>query len=116
MQKLRKHLSILLSLLMIVSLFGMLPVGAFAAGALTGNETVLEAGVYRVDADVTFDHNVSMNGDVELILGDGATMTIKTIFTGDHTLTISGGAQNTGKLVSTQTDYASVFGCAAIAY
>ena len=43
---------------------------------LTGNETSLEAGWYVAASPITFDHTITLNGNVNLILADDATMTV----------------------------------------
>ena len=78
--------------------------------ALVGNETNLAAGTYFVDTDITYDHTLTLDGDVTLILCDGKTMSIgESYSTGriagngiDHNfeenLTICGQTEGTGKL------------------
>ena len=51
----------------------------FSGVALDGSETRLEAGVYIVDKDLVFDHTLYLDGDVSLILTDGATMSMGTV-------------------------------------
>ena len=43
---------------------------------LTGNETMLEEGWYVVDDDITYDNTLTLDGDVNLILCNGKTMTV----------------------------------------
>ncbi|MBR5725867.1 MAG: hypothetical protein IKX56_03935, partial [Muribaculaceae bacterium] len=43
---------------------------------LTGDETTLEAGWYVVDHDINCDSTLTLNGDVNLILCNGKTMTV----------------------------------------
>ncbi|MBO7616507.1 MAG: carbohydrate-binding domain-containing protein, partial [Bacteroidales bacterium] len=43
---------------------------------LTGDETTLDAGWYVADSDLAYDHTLTLNGDVTLILCDGKTMTV----------------------------------------
>ena len=45
---------------------------------LTGNETTLDAGWYAVDSDITYHSNLTIGGDVNLILCNGKTMTLGT--------------------------------------
>ena len=45
---------------------------------LTGNETTLEAGWYVADSDLAYDHTLTLNGDVTLILCNDKTMTVTT--------------------------------------
>jgi hypothetical protein len=51
----------------------------FSGVALDGSETRLEAGVYIVDKDLVFDHTLYLDGDVSLVLTDGATMSVGTV-------------------------------------
>ena len=44
--------------------------------ALTGNETMLDAGWYVVKNDLAYSHTLTLNGDVTLILCNGMTMTV----------------------------------------
>jgi hypothetical protein len=46
--------------------------------ALDGAETSLEAGTYFVGTNITYDHTLTLDGDITLILCDGKTMTIGT--------------------------------------
>ena len=74
---------------------------------ITSSSTTLEAGTYVVEGNVTIDGNVIIGGEIELILSDGATLTINGDFSsgGDSSAKIYGQSSGTGKLiVNTTTD------------
>ena len=52
--------------------------GTETATLLTGSETTLSEGWYVVYKDITFDHTLELNGNVNLILADGYTMNVGT--------------------------------------
>ena len=73
----------------------------------SGGATTLPAGTYVVYSDVTFDHTLTLTGDVNLILADGYTMNVGTSdsnrvsgngINGFKNLTIYGQALGTGAL------------------
>ena len=88
-------MSILLSFIMIISLFTIIPLEASAVGGisyidgngrentannvieLTSSTTSLSAGWYAVTSDTTIGSRIVCSGDVRLILGDGVTLTAK---------------------------------------
>ena len=92
MKKLCKPVSILLSFIMIISLFTIIPLEASAVGGisyidgngrentannvieLTSSTTSLSAGWYAVTSDTTIGSRIVCSGDVRLILGDGVTL------------------------------------------
>ena len=45
---------------------------------LDGSETTLSAGWYVVNSDITYDHNITIGGDVTIILANGKTMNVGT--------------------------------------
>jgi hypothetical protein len=61
---------------------------------LTGDETTLETGWYAVKNDLTYNHTLTLNGDVTLILCDSTTMTVTADngggIVGDNIMTIYG--------------------------
>ena len=73
---------------------------------LTGTETALDAGWYAVTSDVAFDGNLTLNGDVNLILADGCTLTVNGSITGEHALTVYGQTDGTGALNITAAETA----------
>ena len=118
MQKLKKPVSVLLTLIMVLSLFTIVP---FTAGALDGvgyidengesqtadgvtaitsGTTSLNAGWYAVTSTVTNDNRITCTGDVYLILCDNAKLTGSSGITvdGDNSLTIYGQSAGTGEL------------------
>ena len=58
-----------------------------------------EAGTYVVEGDVTIGGMLTLNGDVDLIIKDGATLTAQKIMGENNKLYIYGQAQMTGELV-----------------
>lgn len=93
MNQIKKTVSILLSVMLVFSLFTGIPFTASAATAinyidengdsqtansvteLTSGTTSLTAGRYAVTADTEIGSRITCQGDVELILCDGATLT-----------------------------------------
>ena len=72
-----------------------------AASPLEGTETRLESGWYVVNSDITYTSQITLNGDVTLILSDDCTMTAQAqINANNHDLTIYGQSKNSGKLYS----------------
>lgn len=72
------------------------------AMSLTSVMTNWAAGTYVVDNDVTITGNVTLGGDVDLILKDGKTLTINGILDGASntaSLTIYGQSLGTGRLI-----------------
>ena len=64
------------------------------------NEDVTwEAGTYVVEGEVTINGRITLTGDVDLIIKDGATLTANKIIGENHKLYIYGQAQMTGELV-----------------
>ena len=77
---------------------------------LDNTMTTLAAGWYVVNEDVTFTSKITLDGDVNLILGDGKTMTVtntgtdhedRAIYGNEKTLHIYGQSQGTGALTAT---------------
>ena len=56
-----------------------------------------------VKGDVTIDGNVTLDGDTNLILYDGATLTVNGTISGDHALNVYAQANGTGKLAVNYT-------------
>ena len=80
------------------------------ATVLTGSETSLDAGWYVVNSNISHEGKIDCNGDVNIILADGYTMTVNggntngLNGTSGSTLTIYGQTNGTGTLeVSTST-------------
>ena len=48
------------------------------ATVLTGSETSLGAGWYVVNNNISYTGTITLTGDVNIILGDGKTMTVNT--------------------------------------
>ena len=65
---------------------------------LNGSETTLDAGWYAVSGEVTVDGDITLNGDVNLILTDGAALTVNGGISGEGMLTVYGQAEGTGAL------------------
>lgn len=64
----------------------------------SGSAVNWSAGTYVVSSDVTIDGNVTCSGNVNLILKDGASLTVNGTFTGATNLNIYGQELSTGKL------------------
>lgn len=131
MKKLCKHVSILLSFIMIISLFTIIPFEASAAVGirymdgnghentannvteLTSSATSLSAGLYAVTSDITIGSRIVCSGDVHLILADGVTLTAQKgiqVASG-NSLTIYEQRSGTGALViDSVNDYYSGIG------
>ena len=71
------------------------------ASMLSGRETALKAGWYAADGDVTIDSAIALSGDVNLILTDGANLTVTGEISGEGTLTVYGQSAGTGVLNGT---------------
>ena len=95
----KKSVSILLSAVMIISLFTIVP---FTAYAETVSMTEL-TGSYTAEGNIEVNNRIACNGDVTLTLAEGATMTVHggISVTEDASLTING----TGTLVIDNVDY-----------
>ena len=63
-----------------------------------------QAGTYVVEGAVTINGNISLTGNVNLIIKDGATLTAKQIIGGNNNLRIYGQAQMTGELVANYSE------------
>ena len=74
-----------------------------AIKAENANENVLWAGTYVVEDDVTITGKITLTGEVNLIIKDGATLTAKQI-SGATNLYIYGQANQTGQLVVDNSD------------
>ena len=72
------------------------------ATTVTSTTSPWSAGTYVVKGNVTISHNVSLTGDIKLILKDGASLTIDGYICGsnntNYSLEIYGQAAGTGKL------------------
>ena len=66
------------------------------ATSVTSGMTSWAAGTYVVSSDVTIDANVSCSGDINLILKDGASLTVNGTFIGADNLNIYGQELGTG--------------------
>ena len=95
----KKSVCILLSAVMIISLFTIVP---FTAYAETVSMTEL-TGSYTAEGNIEVNNRIACNGDVTLTLAEGATMTVHggISVTEDASLTING----TGTLVIDNVDY-----------
>ena len=120
MKKMRKSLSIMTAVLLLMAL---IPMGAYAgndvpyvdaAGVaqtpidtidITTASTTLSAGWYSVPADTSITGRLEVSGAVNLILIDGITLTVSDGIhvTGSNSLTIWGGQNGTGTLNATST-------------
>ena len=80
-----------------------------SAIALDGTESTLNAGWYFVGADISHSGQIDLNGDVNIILADGKTMTVSGesdgIYGYSGSLTIYGQTLGTGTLDVTGSDY-----------
>ena len=73
--------------------------------AVAASNTLWSSGWYVLNSDVTFDHNITVDGDVRLILADNMTLKAKMGITveGDNSLTVyaqSAGKDSTGELIA----------------
>ena len=66
--------------------------------------TIWQAGTYVVEGEVTINGTISLTGDVELIIKDGAKLTAQGISSYSNNLSIYGQAQMTGELVVSSDD------------
>ena len=67
---------------------------------VTSSTTTWEAGTYVVEGDVTIGGMIDLKGDVNLIIKDGAKLTVNSYINGDFkNLSIYGQAKKTGQLV-----------------
>lgn len=75
------------------------------AVTVTSTTTTWAAGTYLVSDEVTIASDVTLSGDVNLILKDGASLTISGTIGGDgNTLNIYGQKEGTGELSAKRTD------------
>ena len=78
---------------------------------------ILPAGFYAVpDGVITFSHNLSIAGDVSLILKDGATMTAATIDGSEKLLTVYAQTEQTGQMVAAAYECGVALGQRFVAY
>lgn len=67
------------------------------------------AGTYVVEGNVTINGMIRLNGNVDLIIKDGAKLTVNSCINGDfNNLSIYGQAQKTGQLVVNCSDYQAI--------
>jgi len=67
---------------------------------VTSSTTTWEAGTYVVEGQVTISGMIDLKGDVDLIIKDGAKLTVNSYINGDFkNLSIYGQAKKTGQLV-----------------
>ena len=119
MRKLRKPVSLLLALIMVLGMFAIVPISAGAAVTvdyidengypqsheateLSSGSTSLSAGWYCVSSIVEIGSRITCTGDVHLILCDGATLTAPkgiTVNSGSANLSIYGQSGGTGALL-----------------
>ena len=66
------------------------------------------AGTYVVEGNVTIGGNISLSGDVDLIIKDGAKLTVNKISGNIKNLSIYGQAKMTGELVVNCSDYDAI--------
>lgn len=137
MKQIKKPVSVLLTLIMVLGLFTVVPftVGALdgvsyidengeaqtanGVTAVTSGTTTFSAGWYAVTSNVTNSNRITCNGDVHLILCNDTTLTAHkgiTVSGDDNSLTIYQQAEaenaETGKLIIDQVDedYAGIGG------
>lgn len=89
------------------------------ATVITNTVTSLAEGWYWVKSDVSIDHEITLDGNVNLVLGDGKTMTVTEagdiyghkgnygIYSNGINFTIYGQSVGTGTLNVTATEYAN---------
>ena len=70
------------------------------ATLLNGTETALSSGWYAVNQDVTIEGDLTLDGNVNLILADGCTLTVNGAVTGDYALNIYGQSEEYGTLAA----------------
>ncbi len=124
MKLLRKSMSILLSLIMIVSLFTIIPFSASAAISVDyidengdlqtaynvapisdlGGGGQIPPGWYAVTSNTSFRYNSYCYGDMHLILCDGYTFNIPRGIEASGRITIYGQSNNTGKLLANENN------------
>ena len=78
----------------------------------TSSTTTWEAGTYVVEGDVTISGKITLNGAVDLIIKDGAKLTVNNKILGStskYNLSIYGQANQTGQLVVNCTDDDAIF-------
>ncbi len=119
-----KITGILLTVVMLVAMFGMFSLTASAASNVSyidangtaqvcasateiTNQTTLNAGWYVVNKSVTISGRITVKGDVHLILADGYTLTANAGIgvNSGNSLTIYGQAKGTGKLTAKAGTY-----------
>ena len=69
---------------------------------MTSSTTTWEAGTYVVEGDVEINGKITLNGDIDLIIKDGAKLTVNNYIWGNtsiYNLSIYGQANQTGQLV-----------------
>ena len=74
------------------------------------NSKLLPAGTYIIAEDMTFNKNIKLSGDVDIILRDGKTLTFNKFLYGNdgsnsYKLNIYGQSEDTGKLINQQFDF-----------
>ena len=88
------------------------PDGEVDATVLEGNETTLSGGWYVCKTTLAYDHTVTLNGEVNIIIADGATMAIGTAdspvsgkgLSANNNLNIFGQSAGTGVLRTNSSD------------
>ena len=112
MKKIKKPISVLLAVMMVVGLFSIVPFTANAyvtqirlIDLLDENpdaQTLPVTGEVYVDRNITIDKTLRMTGDTELIVEAGCTLTLSEsimfVYGGYHDLTISGAGTITGTM------------------
>ena len=112
MKKIKKPVSVLLALMMVVGLFSIVPFTASAyvtqiwlKDLLDENpdaQTLSVTGEVYVDRNITLDKTLRMTGDTELIVESGCTLTLSVdrmfVYGGYHDLTIRGAGTITGEM------------------
>ena len=81
---------------------------------LIKNRTTWRNGWFVVDKDVTLTSDITIEGTANLIICDGATLTLNSSFIsldGSNKLNIYGGVQGTGKLAVNSSYYNAGIGC-----
>lgn len=80
--------------------------------SMTSSTTTWEAGTYVVEGDVIINVSITLNGAVDLIIKDGAKLTVNNYIDGStskYNLSIYGQANQTGQLVVNCTDHDAIF-------
>jgi len=76
---------------------------------VTSSTTAWSAGYYVVEGEVNITSRIVLSGDVNLIIKDGAKLTVNNSINGDfNNLSIYGQAQKTGQLVVNCSDYHAI--------